>query len=224
MSAGPAPPPAPAPPPDGPAGGGPDPATGIAIGFTIAGWVLYALLGAASVFLTWWGDCDVDPCTVPGPVDQAAYAFDVLWWLAFPILAFFAYGGRRWAWVGLLVIAVVLDLQLLAAVAGARGFSAFALTLPSAALMTFGAGLGLAMLVPRFRDRPGASMIGQVGAIGCLALVVGVVALQAYLVGIGGPIVWIAVVMAVALVVIAVAAFANRDRGVAGRRRQRRGP
>jgi hypothetical protein len=207
-----------------PSDAGPDAASGIAIGFALAGWVLYALLGPVAVFLTWWGDCDVDPCAVPGAIDQAAYTFDVLWWLAFPILAYFAYGGRRWAWAALLAIAVVLDLQLLAAIAGGRGFSGFAVTLPSAALMTFGAGLGLAMLVPRFRDRPGSSAAGQVAAIGCLAVVAAVVAVQGFLLNLGGPIVWIAAVVAVALVVIAIAAFVNRDAGAAARRRARRGP
>ena len=116
------------------------------------------------------------PCPVPTPaLDQAIYAFDVLWWLSFPILAFVAYRGRRWGWIALLVVAAVLDVQVLAALVGARGFSAFALTLPAAAVLTFGALLGLAMVTPRFRDRPGAAAAGELGAIGCLAVVVAIV-------------------------------------------------
>ena len=203
-----------------PAEDGPGAATGIALGFAIAAWVLYAFLGPLAVFLTWFGDCLEEPCPVPGPVDQAAYVFDVIWWLAFPLLAFFAYRARRWAWASLLFIAIVLDLQLLAAIAGAPGFSAFALTLPPAGLLTFGAGLGLAMLLPGYRDRPGAAATGQLAAIGCLGLIVAAVALQGFLVGIGGPIVGIAVVMAIALFVIGLAAYANRG----GRAARNRGP
>jgi peptidoglycan/LPS O-acetylase OafA/YrhL len=208
----------------------PDPAeprtaTGIALGFAIAAWVLYALLGPIAVFLTWWGDCLDVECPIPGPIDQAAYAFDVIWWLAFPILLFFAYRGRRAGWIGLLVIAIVLDLQIVAAAAGARGFSAFAVTLLPAALLTFGALLGLAMLVPRVRDRPGAATAGELAAIVVLAVVVAAVALQGLLVGVGGPVLGIFVIMAVALFVIAVAAYANRNRraGASQPRQTRRG-
>ena len=189
---------------------GPGAATGIALGFAIAAWVLYAFLGPLAVFLTWFGDCFEEPCPVPGPVDQAAYVFDVIWWLAFPILAFFAYRSRRWAWAALLAVAIGLDLQLLAALAGALGFSAFALTLPPAGLLTFGAGLGLAMITPRFRDRPGSAAAGELGAIGCLGLIVAAIALQGFVVGVGGPLVGIAVIMAIALFVIGLAAYANR--------------
>lgn len=199
--------------PEGDNGGA---ANGIALGFAIAAWVLYAFLGPLAVFLTWFGDCLEEPCPVPGPVDQAAYVFDVIWWLAFPILAFFAYRSRRWAWASLLVVAIILDLQLLAAIAGAPGFSAFGLTLPPAGLLTFGAGLGLAMVLPGYGDRPGAAAAGQLGAIGCLGLIVAAVALQGFLVGVGGPVVGIAVLMAIALFVIGLAAYANRG-GRAGR-------
>lgn len=185
-------------------------ATGIAFGFAISAWVLYALLGPVAVFLTWWGDCLEEPCPVPTALDQAIYAFDVLWWLAFPVIAYVAYRGRQWGWIALLVIAVALDLQVLGALLGARGFSAFALTLPAAAVLTFGALLGLAMVTPRFRDRPGAAAAGELGAIGCLAVVVAAVALQGFLVGVGGPLVGIAAIMAIALFVIGLAAYANR--------------
>lgn len=207
MSAGPAP---------GDAASERGPATAIGLGFVISAWVLYALLAPVAVFLTWWGDCLEEPCPVPTALDQAIYAFDVLWWLAFPILAFFAYRGRRWGWIALLVIAAVLDVQVLAALVGARGFSAFALTLPAAAVLTFGALLGLAMVTPRFRDRPGAAAAGELGAIGCLAVVVAIVALQGFLVGIGGPLVGIAAIMAIALFVIGLAAYVNRHRRPAG--------
>jgi hypothetical protein len=196
----------------GPAAEAPGAATGIALGFVIAGWVLYALLAPIAVFLTWWEDCADVICDVPTPIDQALYLFDFGWWLAFPFLAYFAYRGRRGAWIALIVVAVVLDAQLLAGLLGARGFSGFGITLLPAALLTFGAGLGLAMVLPRFRDRPGAASAGEVAAIGCLGLVVAVVALQGFLVGIGGPLIGIGIVMAVALFVIATAAFANRDR------------
>ena len=191
-------------------------ATGIALGFAISAWVLYAFLGPVAVFLTWWGECLAEPCPVPTALDQAIYAFDVLWWLAFPFLAFFAYRGRRWGWIALVAIAVVLDLQVLAALIGARGFEAFALTLPAVAVLTFGSALGLAMLTPRFRDRPGAAATGELGAIGCLAAVVGVIALQGFLVGVGGPIVGIAAIMAIALFVIGLAAYTNRHRRPTG--------
>jgi hypothetical protein len=191
---------------------GPGTALGIALGFLIAGWVLYALLAPVALFLTWWEDCADVICEVPSPLDQAVYLFDLGWWLAFPFFAWFAYRGRQAAWIALAVIAVVLDLQVVAGMVGARGFSGFGITLLPAALLTFGGGLGLAMTMPRLRDRPGASTAGEVGAIGCLGLVVAVVALQGFLVGIGGPLVGIGVVMAIALFVIALAAYANRDR------------
>jgi hypothetical protein len=55
--------------------------------------------------------------------------------------------------------------------------------------------------------------------------VVAVVALQGFLVGIGGPIVGIAAIMAIALFVIALAAYTNRHRrpGGPGPRQTRRG-
>ena len=69
-----------------------------------------------AVFLTWWGDCLEDACPSARASIEAAYAFDFAWWLAFPVLAFFAYRGWRPAAIGLLVIAVVLDLQVVAAI------------------------------------------------------------------------------------------------------------
>jgi hypothetical protein len=201
----------------------PGAASGIALGFVIAGWALYTMLAPVAVFLTWWEDCADVICQVPTPIDQALYLFDLGWWLAFPFIAWFAYRGRRAAWAALVVIAAVLDAQVLAGILGARGFSGFALTLLPAALLTFGGGLGLAMALPRFRDRPGAASAGEVAAIGCLGLVVAVIALQGFLVGVGGPLIGIGVVMAVALFVIAVAAFANRDRRGAGRGGERGG-
>jgi hypothetical protein len=111
----------------------------------ISGWALYLLLGPLSLFLTWYGDCLADPCPAAGRLDEAIYVFDVLWWIAFPALAWFAYQGARWAWAALLAVAIVLDLQIVAAIVGARGFSAFFFTLPAVAVLTFGAGLGLAM-------------------------------------------------------------------------------
>jgi hypothetical protein len=197
-------------------------ATGVALGFAIAAWVLYAFLGPVAVFFTWWSDCLEEPCPVPTGLDQAIYAFDVLWWLAFPVLAFFAFRGQRLAWIALLVVGVVLDVQVLAALIGAQGFSAFALTLPAAAVLTFGALLGLAMLTPRFRDRPGAAAAGELGAIGCLAVIVAIIALQGFLVGVGGPIVGIAAIMAIALFVIGLAAHTNRHRRPASAPRQTR--
>ena len=187
-------------------------ATSIALGFVIGGWALYALLAPVAVFLTWWDDCSDVNCQVPTAIDQAAYAFDLIWWLAFPVIAYFAYRGRRGAWTSLLAIAIILDLQVAAAIVGSRGFSGFGITLLAAALLTFGAALGLAMVIPRFRDRPGASSVGEVAAIGCLGLVVALVALQGVLVGIGGPLIGIGLVMAVALFVIALVAYANRDK------------
>jgi hypothetical protein len=213
----------------GPAAGGEgegaraDPATVVAMGFVVAGWALYLLLGPLAVFLTWYGDCLAEPCQVPGALDEAAYVFDVLWWIAFPALAYLGYRGLRWAWVALLAVAVVLDLQIVAGAIGAPGFDAFAFTLPAAAVMTFGAGLGLAMSVPRIRDRAGAATTGQLASIGCLAVVVSIVALQGFLVGVAGPVLGIPVLMAIALFVIGVAAYANRDRrGPAAARPPRR--
>ena len=189
-----------------------DAATVIAVGFVIAGWVLYLFLGPLSVFFTWYGDCVDTPCAVPGPLDEATYVFDVLWWLAFPVLAFLAYRGLRWAWAALLAIAIVVDLQIVAGALGASGFDAFWFTLPAAAVLTFGAALGLAMSLPRFRDRAGAATAGQLASIGCLAIVVSVVALQGVLLGAGPPVIAILVLMAIALIVIVVAAYANRNR------------
>ena len=189
-----------------------DPATAIAVGFVVAGWALYLVLGPLAVFITWYGDCLSDPCPVPGAIDELAYVFDVLWWIAFPALVWFAYRGARWAWVALLAIAIVLDVQIVAGILGANGFDAFWFTVPAAAVLTFGAGLGLAMSLPRFRDRAGAATAGQLASIGCLAIVVAVIALQGILIGATGPIIGILVLMAIALFVIAVAAYANRDR------------
>jgi hypothetical protein len=200
--------------PDGAGAGGRrpiEPTTAVAIGFVIAGWALYLLLGPLSVFFTWYGDCVDEPCQVPSVLDQAGYAFDVLWWIAFPILVWFAYRGLRPAWAALLAIAIVLDVQVLAGALGASGFDAFWFTLPAVAILTFGAGLGLAMTLPRFRDRASAATTGQLAAIGCLAIVVSLVALQGVLVGVGGPVVAILVLMAIALFVIGVAAYTNRD-------------
>jgi hypothetical protein len=194
-----------------------DAATVIAIGFVIAGWALYLFLGPLSVFFTWYGDCVDTPCAVPGALDEATYVFDVLWWLVFPVLAFLAYRGLRWAWAALLAIAMVVDLQIAAGALGASGFDAFWFTLPAAAVLTFGAGLGLAMSLPRFRDRAGAASAGQLASIGCLAIVVSVVALQGVILGATGPIVAILLLMAIALIVIVVAAYSNRNRRGPGR-------
>jgi len=201
-----------------------DPATAIAIGFVVAGWALYLVLGPLAVFITWYGDCVTDPCPGPGAIDELGYVFDVLWWIAFPALVWFAYRGARWAWIALLAIAIVLDLQIVAAVVGARGFSAFWITLPAAAVLTFGAGLGLAMTLPRIRDRAGAATAGQLASIGCLAVVVAVVALQGLLIGVGGPILGVLILMAIAMFVIVVAAFANRDARRSGPRAVKRPP
>lgn len=189
-----------------------DAATVIAIGFVIAGWALYLFLGPLSVFLTWYGDCLDDPCQVPGAIDEAAYVFDVLWWLAFPAFVYLAYRGLRWSWAALLLIAVGVDLQIVAGALGATGFDAFWFTLPAAAVLTFGAALGLAMTLPRFRDRAGAATAGQIASIGCLAIVASLVALQGVLIGVSGPIALVLVVMSVALIVIVIAAFTNRNK------------
>ena len=201
-----------------------DPATTVAIGFVISGWALYLLLGPLSLFLTWYGDCLADPCPAAGRLDEAIYVFDVLWWIAFPALAWFAYQGARWAWAALLAVAIVLDLQIVAAIVGARGFSAFFFTLPAVAVLTFGAGLGLAMTLPRVRDRAGAATTGQLASIGCLAVVVAIIALQGLLVGVGGPLLGVLILMAIALFVIAIAAVANRDVRRAAARPTRRPP
>ena len=201
-----------------------DPATTVAIAFVITGWAIYLLLGPLSLFLTWYGDCLADPCPSPSRIDEAMYVFDVLWWIAFPALIYFAYRGLRWAWAALLAIAIVLDLQIVAAVVGARGFSAFWFTLPAAAVLTFGAGLGLAMTLPRVRDRAGAATAGQLASIGCLAVVVAVVALQGLLIGVSGPILGVLILMAIAMFVIVVAAFANRDVRRSGPRPTKRPP
>ena len=171
-----------------------DPATTVAIAFVITGWAIYLLLGPLSLF----------------------YVFDVLWWIAFPALIYLAYRGLRWAWAALLAIAVVLDLQIVAAVVGARGFSAFWFTLPAAAVLTFGAGLG--------RDRAGAATAGQLASIGCLAVVVAVVALEGLLIGVSGPILGVLILMAIAMFVIVVAAYANRDVRRSGPRPTKRPP
>ena len=201
-----------------------DPATTVAVAFVITGWAIYLLLGPLALFLTWYGDCLADPCPSPSGIDEAVYVFDVLWWIAFPALIYFAYRGLRWAWAALLAIAIVLDLQIVAAVVGARGFSAFWFTLPAAAVVTFGAGLGLAMTLPRIRDRAGAATVGQLASIGCLAVVVAVIALQGLLIGVAGPILGVLILMAVAMFVIVVAAFANRDVRRSGPRPTKRPP
>ena len=199
---------------------GEDPGSfGTALGFAVAGWVLFVITGPIALVITWFGDCAIDACPVATDVDRAVYTFDVLAWLAFPVLAFLAYRGRRWASAGILAIGVAITAQAVASMAGSDAFGGFGIVLPSGALIGGGGFLALGGLGRAGRGRM--PVVGsELAGLGCLSVVVAVLALQGVVAGVGGPIAGAALLIAAILVLITILAFVNRDRP----RPDRRGP
>ncbi len=163
-----------------------------------------------AIFLTWWGDCVQETCPAASAFDRAAYVFDFAAWLALPALAFGAYRGWRPAAIGLLAVGLVIAAQVVAGIVGARGFQAFAIVLPAAALIAAAGVVGLRPELGSGHDRSTA----QTGLIGLVvvSLVVVAVAFQGVLVGGIGVGQGLLVLIATSLAVITVLAFLNRDR------------
>jgi hypothetical protein len=195
---------------------------GAALGFAVTGWLLFALTGPLALAITWFGDCAIDECPVATDIDRAIYLLDVVAWLAFPVLAFLAYRGRRPASVAIVAIGAFIAAQSVAGMFGAAGFGGFSIVLPAGALIGGGGllGLGLASGEPGDRAALGRS---ELAGLGCLSLVVTLLALQGLFAGIGGPIGAMAVLVAVVLVFITILAFVNRGRRQERRERHRRG-
>jgi hypothetical protein len=116
---------------------------GAAVGLAAAGWLLFAIAGPVALFLTWWGDCLSESCPIPSDFDRTVYIFDLVSWLVFPAIAFAAYRGSRVGSVALVLIGAAIAAQAVASFNGARGFHAFAIVLPSGALIGLGGLVGL---------------------------------------------------------------------------------
>jgi hypothetical protein len=129
---------------------------GAAIGLATAGWLLFAIAGPVALFLTWWGDCLSESCPIPSDFERTVYLFDLVSWLAFPAIAFVAYRGMRLGSVALVLIGLAIIAQAVAALSGARAFHAFAVVLPSGALVGLGGLLGL-----QLRTTSAATRIGS---------------------------------------------------------------
>ncbi len=186
--------------------------TGVAAAaLAVAGWLLLMVSVPIAIFLTWWGDCFEDTCPSASDLDRAVYMFDFAAWLVLPAIAFGAYRGWRPAAVGLLVIAIVLVGQVVAAILGARGFQSFAILLPAAALI---AAAGVIALRPSLGSGAADASASRTGLIGLavLSIVVVAIAFQGLLVGGGGVGQGLLVVIAVSLAFITVLAFLNRGR------------
>ena len=197
---------------EAPGAGGEGPGSiGTALGFAVAGWVLFAITGPIALVITWFADCAIDACPVATDLDRAVYSFDVIAWLAFPVLAFLAYRGRRWASGGILAIGVAITAQAVASMAGSGAFGGFGIVLPSGALIGGGGFLALGGLSRAGRGR--LPVVGsELAGLGCLSVVVAVLALQGVLAGVGGPIAGATLFVAAILVLITILAFVNRDR------------
>jgi hypothetical protein len=137
--------------------------------------------------------------------------FDFAAWLVLPAIAFGAYRGWRPAAVGLLVIAIVLVGQVVAAILGARGFQSFVIVLPAGALI---AAAGVIALRPSLGSGAADASASRTGLIGLavLSIVVVAIAFQGLLVGGGGVGQGLLVVIAVSLAFITILAFLNRGR------------
>lgn len=201
------------------------PAAALALG----GWVLLVVAVPLAIFLTWFGDCFEASCPAASEIERVVYLFDLGAWLVLPALAFGAYRGWRPASIGLVGIGLVLAGQVVAAVLGARGFQAFGIVLPAAALI---AGAGVIGVAPALvgADDAATTRTGLVGIVVVAAVVVAI-AFQAVTAGGLGAGDGILALVGASLAFIAVLAFVNRGaRRSAGRprptdprRRRRRG-
>jgi hypothetical protein len=187
---------------------------GLAVAALAAGgWLLLLVAVPVAIFLTWWGDCFEETCPAATDLDRAVYVFDFAAWLLLPALAFGAYRGWRLAAIGLVGIGLAVGAQVVAAMLGARGFQAFPIVLPAAAIIALS---GLVALRPSLGggiDGSDASTT-RTGLIGLavVAIIVVAIAFQGVLTGANGGAEVIVVLVAVSLAVIAVLAFLNRNR------------
>jgi hypothetical protein len=187
---------------------------GLAVAALAAGgWLLLLVAVPVAIFLTWWGDCFEEICPAATDLDRAVYVFDFAAWLLLPALAFGAYRGWRLAAIGLVGIGLAVGAQVVAAMLGARGFQAFPIVLPAAAIIALS---GLIALRPSLGGGIAGSDASttRTGLIGLavVALVVVAIAFQGVLTGANGGAEVIVVLVAVSLAVIAVLAFLNRNR------------
>lgn len=182
-----------------------------AAALAVSGWLLMMVSVPVAIFLTWWGDCFEETCPSASDLDRLAYMFDFAAWLVLPALAFGAYRGWRAAAVGLLVIALGVVAQVVAAILGARGFQSFAIVLPAGALI---AAAGVIALRPSLGSGAADASASRTGLIGLavLSIVVVAIAFQGVIVGGGGVGQGLLVVVAVSLAFITVLAFLNRGR------------
>jgi uncharacterized membrane protein len=173
------------------------------------GWLLLMVSVPVAIFVTWWGDCAEDSCPSASDLDRAAYLLDFAAWLVLPVLAFGAYRGWRPAAVGLIAVAVVVAVQVVAAILGARGFQAFTIVLPAAALI---AAAGIIALRPSFGAGPADASTTRTSLIGLavLSIVVVAIAFQGILTGGGGAGQGLLLLVAVSLTFVAVLAFLKR--------------
>lgn len=175
------------------------------------GWLLLLVSVPVAIFLTWWGDCFEDVCASASGIDRAAYVFDFAAWLVLPALAFGAYRGWRPASVGLVVIGVAVAGQAVAAILGARGFQAFAIVLPAAALIVAAGVIGLRPALGSETDERATARTGLVG-LAVLSVVIVAIAFQGVLAGGAGVGQGLLVLVAVSLAFVTVLAFLNRGR------------
>jgi hypothetical protein len=187
---------------------------GLAVAALAAGgWLLLLVAVPVAIFLTWWGDCFEEVCPAATDLDRAVYVFDFAAWLLLPALAFGAYRGWRLAAIGLVGIGLAVGAQVVAAMLGARGFQAFPIVLPAAAIIALS---GLIALRPSLGGGIAGSDASttRTGLIGLavVAVVVVAIAFQGVLTGADGGTEVIVILVAVSLAVIAVLAFLNRNR------------
>jgi hypothetical protein len=175
------------------------------------GWLLLTISVPVAIFLTWWGDCLEDTCASASELDRAAYLFDFVAWLALPALAFLAYRGWRPAAVALLAIGLVITVQVVAAILGARGFQAFPIVLPAGALI---AAAGVIGLRPSLGGESGGRVSPQTGLIGLVivSVVVVAIAFQGVIAGGVGAGQGLLLIVAVSLAVVTILAVINRGR------------
>jgi hypothetical protein len=185
---------------------------GVAAGaLAVGGWLLLLVSVPVAIFLTWWGDCVAETCPSASAFDRAAYLFDFAAWLVLPVLAFGAYRGWRPAGIGLLVIGLVIAGQVVAAILGARGFQAFAIVVPAAALIVSAGVVGLRPSIGSGGDDRSTARTGLVGLV-VVSLVVVAIAFQGVLAGGVGVGQGLLVLVAVSLAVITTLAVINRGR------------
>ena len=182
-----------------------------AAALSVGGWLLLMISVPIAIFLTWWGDCVAETCPTASEIDRAAYVFDFAAWLALPALAFGAYRGWRPASIGLLAVGLVIAAQVVAAILGARGFQAFGIVLPAAALIAAAGIVGLRPELGSGGDDRSTVRTGLIGLV-VVSLVVVAVAFQGVLVGGIGVGQGLLVLIATSLAVITVLAFLNRNR------------